>query len=89
MLKALTSPQWTRSVKHPQQTDGEKTIQVQIEDILRQSEEQGIQRMARMICYNIALHQNPVKLNKDQGLQFVFTMKKLLSAHYLQVRSRP
>lgn len=44
--------------------------------------------MAKMVCYNIALHQDPSMLTEDQGRAYVYKMKKLLSAHYLQTRSR-
>lgn len=88
MQKVLTPILQVRKVNYTLKIDGERSIEVQLEDIIKQSEEQGIQRMARMVCYNIALHQDPLSLTGDQARAYVFKMKKLLSAHYLQTRSR-
>lgn len=77
-------------MQQPAERSGERTVRQQIEDIVKQTEEQGLQTIAKLLCFNVSnqAQTNPLGLTDDQGRKYVFRMKKLLSAHYLQMRSR-
>ncbi len=76
-------------MKYPRERHGEKPVQAQIEDIIKEVDANGMQRLMRFVCYNIARHRDPTRLTDEEGRRFVFKMKKMNSAKYLQKKLKP
>lgn len=55
-------------------------------DAVETANEAGLEKITRLVCYDIAQHEDPIRLDAKQAEEFVDRMRRLISARYIQAR---
>ena len=65
-----------------------KSLERSVSDVEKSAKNAGIGKLSLVVCFNIASHTDPYRLNRKQAEKYIYQMKQLLAAHYLQARTR-